>query len=124
MIVKCLTNFADSKIAPVLVFEKSSLGYAQGWASFQLPSKLISAVQIFPNGYGGDPWGPTMAVGAPDSEYAQPGSAVLAASVYMGENAQFTSSLDIFYQPNGSGIIECLDIDNQYYLSWLAVGNE
>ena len=123
VLVNRLTAFADSIVSPVIVFENSSIGYAQGWVSFQEPSKIISAVQTYPSGLSGDPWGATMAVGAPNVEYAQPASSIVGASVWLGDNAQFQNSLDIFYQPNGSEIIECLDIDNQYYLTQLPVGN-
>ena len=64
-----------------------------------------------------------MYVGAPDVEYAQSASSVLGASVWIGDNEPFPWSLDIFYQPNGSAIMEFLDIDSQYYLTQLPVGS-
>ena len=67
-LVNHLTAFAASTIAPVVVFGDSSLGYAHGWLSFQERSKVISAVQSYPSGLSGRPWGPTMAVGALDVE--------------------------------------------------------
>ena len=112
-----------SKISPVVAFENSSLGYAQGWLSFQEQSKAISAVQTYPPNHNGSPWGPTIYVGAPNVEYAQSASSVLAASVWMGDSIESPWYLDIFYQPNGSTIMECLDTDGQYILTQLPVGN-
>ena len=123
VLVNHLTAFAASIISPVVAFENSSLGYADNWLSFQERSKVISAVQAYPSGLNGSPWGTTMAVGARDVEYAQPASSVLGASVWIGDNEFFPWSLDIFYQPNGSTIMECLDTDNQYYLTQLPVGS-
>ena len=67
-LVNHLTAFAASTIALVVVFGDSSLGYAHGWLSFQERSEVISAVQSYPSGLSGSPWGPTMAVGALDAE--------------------------------------------------------
>ena len=80
-------------------------------------------MQTYPSGLSGSPWGPIKYVGAPDAEYAQSASSVLAASVWLGDNEQFPWYVDIFYQPNGSAIMECFDTDGQYILTQLPVGS-
>ena len=113
-----VAKFGGIDLAP-----NSSLAYAQGWLSYQLSSNAISAMQTYPQST--SVWGSTMAVGGSlGLQYARQGSAVMAASVWQGEDQQNPYSLDIWWQGNSIGngtghdavapVVECLDIDNQY----------
>ena len=62
-----------------------------------------------------------MSVGGSVPEYAQTGSAIATASVWLGPDAQNPYSLDFFYQPNGSLINECIDESATYEVTRLPV---
>lgn len=63
------------------------------------------------------PWGPQMPIGGQGNvSYAQPGSAIQGAAVYLGENQTSPVSLDVWYQVPGGNVMECLDKDNVF--SW------
>lgn len=63
-----------------------------------------------------------MNVGGNVVEYAQSGSSITAGSVWLGPNMQFPYSLDLFYQPNGNDIVECIDYGGSYNVTHLPVG--
>ena len=62
-----------------------------------------------------------MSVGGPTAEYAQVGSSIATASVYLGPDAQWSNSLDFFYQPNGSAVTECINEGFTYDVTQLPV---
>jgi len=55
-------------------------------------------------------------------QYAQVGTAIVAASVWIEGNDQNPTSLDMWWQPNGSRLIECLDEHGGYNSTLLPIG--
>lgn len=65
-----------------------------------------------------------MSVGGQKGEqFAQPGSAIVASSVWLGDNQQDPYSLDLWWQRNGTDVIECLNVNYDYTITALPVGH-
>ena len=60
--------------------------------------------------------------GSSGTQYAPAGAAIAAGSVWIGNNEQYPNSLDMWWQGNGSRLMECIDENATYNITALPVG--
>jgi len=76
-----------------------------------LPNGTLSIAA--PPDFLNQPWLDKVPVANHDNDVAQPGSSIIAASVYLGAGSNFQNGFDILYQPNGTNIMESINTDYQ-----------
>lgn len=94
-----------------------------GFIAFQDSNNAIWAVSVRPDNtttWGGPP--PGGVGGSRGLQYAKAGSAVMASPIWLGPHTKSPYSVDIWWQANGSSIVEGLDASAAWNIMALPVG--